>query len=243
MQRGIRIAFMGAAWLLIGLCAACETKLPEIVQHDPPAFPTVDLKPFLDDGCQQDQYGYLTCPTGSLSAELECTYLLADEPVLGGLQPAYPIVKCQLGYDRFPSATVPFIYEEGCLDHRWVQYAIYADGQYTYLTSLADLQKVYSPVDSPQEALSYAVAATGLDPQYDIKTPEEYKYEVERIEETWVEQTSTGYRVHLFHYSTCGCGPHWFSSIVVDVARDGTIVQQAPVNLFRDPRLDEVCGD
>lgn len=244
MKRLTHLALQAACWIiLLGLCPACANKLPELIQHDPPELPVVDISPFIWDGCQSDYIGNLTCPEGSPPAALDCSFLVTVEPVLGGLQPAYPIVKCQLGYDRYPGDSGNFLFEEGCLDHRWVQYAILRDGQYQILPTFAEFQAAYAPIESPIEALSYAVAATGLDARFDLETPPEYRYEVEKIDETWVEETDFGYRIHLFKYSTCGCGPHFFDSIAVNVTRSGGINLDAPVHLFRDPHMDHVCGD
>lgn len=233
------------------VCSACGIKIPNlfpaatpvVIQHNPPEIPTIDIQPFLQDGCKTGEYGYLVCPEGSLLADLGCWHLLAAEPALGALQPAYPMLKCQLAYDKNPSDTGNFIYDEGCLLHSWVQYVIYVDDQYRPLVRLSDLQEVFAPIESPLEALSYAVAATGLDARFDIETPKEYKYEVDQIEETWIEEMSTSYRVQLFDTTICGCGPHMIKSVSVSVTRDGEISLGVPLDLFRDPRTDDICAD
>lgn len=244
MKRPVIVLSQAAVWLvLLAICPACAPRLPEIIHHDPPEMPAMDLSPFLADGCQIDSAGYLTCPEGSPPAELECTYLRTAEVLQGGLEPAYPLVKCQLGYDRYVPNSTPFIFDEGCLDHRWVQYAIFLDGRYDYLKNFSDFQAAFAPVESPAEALSYALAVTGLQARFDLETPPDYRYEIDQIEETRVEETEQGYRVYLFSYTTCGCGPHYFRLVVVNVSRDGQIERSAPLNLFRDPQLDKVCGD
>lgn len=244
MKSPVIVLFHTVAWtVLLALCAACAPRLPEIVHFEPPDMPAIDLSPFLADGCQVDSAGYLTCPVESPPAELECTYLQAPGALLGGLQPAYPLVECQLGYDRYKPDSTTYIFEKGCLDHRWVQYAVFRDGRYQILPALADFQSLFAPVETSSEALSYALAVTGLQARFDLETSPEYKYEVDRIDETRVEETEGGYRVYLFSYSTCGCGPHYFRQIAVDVSRDGQIAFSAPADLFRDPKLDKVCGD
>jgi hypothetical protein len=244
MKRLAVILSRAAVWIgLLALCPGCAPRLPELIHHDPPDLPAIDLSPFLADGCQIGSAGYLTCPEGSPPAELECTYLRAPDALLGGLEPVYPLVKCQLGYDRYDPGSTQFIYDEGCLDHRWVQYAVYRGGQYHTLQTFADFQAAFAPVETPSEALSYALAVTGLQARFNLETPPDYKYEVEQIEETRVEETEQGYRVFLFSYSTCGCGPHFFRQVVVKVTSGGQIEQSEPLNLFRDPGLDEVCGD
>ncbi len=244
MKRAVLFLFRLAVWTaVLALCPACAPRLPEIIHHDPPEMPAVDLSPFFADGCQSGSVGALNCPEDSRPGQLDCTYLESPDALLGGLQPAYPLVECQLGYDRYDPNSTPFIFDKGCLDHRWVQYAIYRDGQYQILQTFSDFQAAFAPVESRDEALSYALAVTGLQARFDLETPPEYRYEVNRIEETRVEETDSGYRVYLFSYSVCGCGPHYFRQVAVDVTRDGQIERSAPLNLFRDPRMDKVCGD
>ncbi len=244
IKRAANVLNLAVAWIaLFGFCSACASRLPEIVHHDPPEMPAVDLGPFLADGCQIDSAGYLTCPEGSPLTELECTYLQSPDALLGSLQPAYPLVECQLGYDRYKPDSTTYLFEKGCLDHRWVQYAVYREGNYQILPALADFQSLFAPVESSTEALSYALAVTGLQARFDLETSLDYKYEVDRIEETRVEETEDGYRINLFSYSVCGCGPHYFRQITVNVSRDGQTALSPPVNLFRDPELDKVCGD
>ncbi len=244
MKRPAFILLQAALWLALpGLCSACGTKIPALIQHDPPEMPAVDIGPFLEADCQADDYGYLACPAGSPPAALECSYLRAPDALLGGLQPAYPLVQCQLGYDKYPAGSESYIIEVGCLDHRWVQYVIFRGGGYQTLANFADFQASFAPVESQQEALSYALATTGLRAYFDLETPQNYRYEVEQIEETFVEQTDQGYRVLLFDYSVCGCGPHMFKAVTVNVTSDGGINREAPIDLFRDPELDDVCGD
>lgn len=244
MKRAAFILCQALAWLsLLALCPACAPRLPEIIHHDPPEMPAIDLDPFFADGCQSDSLGYLDCPEDSRPGQLECTYLQAPAALLGGLMPAYPLVECQLGYDRYIPSSSTFIYEEGCLDHRWVQYAVYRDGQYQILPTFAEFQAAFAPVESVEEALSYTLAVTGLQARFDLETPQNYRYEVDQIEETRMEEIDGGYRINLFSYSACGCGPHYFRQVVVSVSRGGQIERAAPQDLFRDPELDKVCGD
>ena len=50
----------------------------------------------------------------------------------------------------------------------YVRYAIMQDGQLKVLKSIADLQQAYAPIESEDEALSYALAATGLGVRYGL---------------------------------------------------------------------------
>jgi len=257
-----------ALTVLVWLCAACnrltwiptftsdvktavatkpndKTQItPEFIQHEPPIMPAPDISVFLNDGCQADDNGYLKCPPGSPPAALDCTYLRTPDPILGALQPQYPLASCELGYDKNPIETSDFfIYEEGCLDHRWVQFIIFRGGQYQYLKREADLQGAFAPIESPEEALSYAVAATGLKPRFDLAPSPEYQYEVRQVEETHIERIDDTFTINLFEYKSCGCGPHPLSMVVVSVNRDGRVFTAVPIDLFRNPELDKICGD
>lgn len=200
------------------------------------------FEPFVGAGCSQlPGYSYLTCPAAAPPfAQMGCTVICAV-PGLGALRPDLPIMQCQVNSaDR--SQPLPAVYTAGCLMRQYVRYVVYQDGQFRLISTLEELRSLYAPIESREEALSYALAATGLKMQYNLK-PAPMRYKVNVIEDTHVEEITGGYRVHLFHYQLCGCGPHGTSAVAVDVSRAGEVTQGTKVLLFEDPAQDSLCVD
>ncbi len=217
---------------LLGLMilAGCD-KFPRFVNHSLPDFtasgPALEL-------------------SESIAATFNCTQMNKLPEVYNGLDPNYPILQCYLlaipssgtDYDEFPA-----VYTQGCLVHEFYNYVIEEDGQLILLDSQEKLQKTYAPIDSMEEALSYAVAASGYDAYFGQTLDKNLRYLVDEFEDTRVEETSSGYTVYLFYYRLCGCGPHSTYSVPVLVNRDGVISLGVAVPLFEDPKMDNMCVD
>jgi hypothetical protein len=107
-------------------------------------------------------------------------------------------------------------------------FVLLQDGEFTLIASIFELQAAYAPIESANEALSYALVATGLSARYGLQggesTPVTY-YLVDTIQDTHVEETEDGYRVHLYsgYQPPCGCGTHTRYTVDVSVTRDGQV--------------------
>jgi hypothetical protein len=222
-----------AIWLLISL-SACQSK-PEFINHTPPNL-AVSMDVFSND---------------TLLASFDCTEIQAAPSLIGGLQPSYPIVICALQYvPGEPTEELEaviesgqFFYYTGGLFGSYVRYIIYQNGEFVLLKSEEDLQRLYAPIDSPEEALSYVLAAKNLSAYYGLQYDPAYEYEVDTIEDTYVTPDIDGYLVHLFYDQTFGCGPHWISEVDVHVSVEGNIEERSGRQIFRNPDLDDVCFD
>jgi len=104
-------------------------------------------------------------------------------------------------------------------------------------SGVADLQPVFAPVESADEALSYALAvaddnyyaAFGLKIHNDGSAKVPYptpQYLVARIEDTHVEETTEGYLVHLFRSPACLCGYETYA-VGVLVTREGQVLPKS----------------
>ena len=111
------------------------------------------------------------------------------------------------------------------------------------LDNTDELAKLFAPIETPEEALSYAIATTGLSAVYDTDLPRSYRFLVDKIEDTHVAQTSTGYEVFLYDDYLCGCGPHTVSLVKVQVTTEGKVSLMEPVPVFQDPKNDDLCID
>ena len=120
-------------------------------------------------------------------------------------------------------------------DPYFKRYVAFRNGEFLVLKTIEDLQSLFAPVTSPDEALSYALAATEYRPYYGLPFAQTYGYSLERheydyfektLEDTHVTEGDDGsFTVHLFTDTGRfhGCGPHVTYSVDIQVSRDGQI--------------------
>jgi hypothetical protein len=222
-----------ALWMLISL-SACQST-PEFINHTPPSL-AVSMDVFSED---------------ALLANFGCDEIQAPPSLIGGLEPSYPIAICAMKYipgegTEELEAVIEsgqYFYYTGGLFGSYVRYIVYQNGEYVLLKTEEDLQKLFAPIESPEEALSYVLGVKNLSAYYGLRHDPAYEYEVDTIEDTYVTPDSDGYLVHLFHDQVFGCGPHWISEVDVHVSVQGEIEERTSRQIFRDPTLDEVCFD
>jgi len=213
-------------------------RTPEIIEHDPPVL-SVDDSYFVSTKC----YNNLSClPDGLISTDPQYDHLGKAPDLLGGLTPSFPLAVLNSNWYQ-PIPDVQFMYVKPCLSTRHVRYVARVEGELVLLDSVESMAGVYAPIESAEEALSYALATTGYSAVYDLENTPNLKLLVEPLEETFVAETPEGYTVHLFDTFLCGCGPHIIQSIEVQVSRDGKITQNPPVDAYRDPAMDDLCVD
>jgi hypothetical protein len=117
------------------------------------------------------------------------------------------------------------------------------DGQLQLIRTQDEFREVFAPVQAVEEALSYALAVTRYSARYGLELDAQYEYLVDEIEDTHVEAVDDGYRVHLYYYRLCGCGPHPTSAVELHVGPDGQIEQVAVQDVYKDPDEDDLCID
>jgi hypothetical protein len=243
------ITFFSVLILSTLACQLTSSATLGMVNHPQPELPAADLSPFEAAGCTFDEYGNGECPPDSPFAELGCDQLRKPGDLLGGLNPAYPLALClyyplqhQESTQGDPFAE-PRFYNDGCMMPVYVRYVIYKDGNFEVLRSIADLRVAYAPVESPDEALSYSLAATGLEARFNQQRQPGYRYFVDRLEDTSVIEAEGGYQINLYDYQLCGCGPHTTSIVTLLVSPDGDIqtVEEQPA--YENPAEDGLCID
>lgn len=172
-----------------------------------------------------------------------CPILEPPNDLWGGLDPAYPMAACRGFWDREKDpAEAPALYVSGCAFPQMFSLVIFKDGAYQKLDQLWKIQQTFAPIDSPEEALSYALVATDLYPLYGQQVSPSLEYFQNRLEDTHVEQTDDGWLVNLFDYRWCGCGEHYEYTVDVLVTREGEVTVGTPVQLDLDPE-DFSCAD
>ena len=235
-----------AAGLLISLLAsACSSSIrPPAVRNHPAPDLTVDTAAFETAGCALDDSGRNVCPPESPLGRSGCDYIAAPGDYLGGLEPKDPINLCwKLGAGGQALTKEEYIYRDGCMLPLYARYVIQRDGQFVVLGSAADLKKAYAPITSAEEALSYAIAATGLPAYFGLEAPQGFRYFVDQLEDSHVTATDQGYLVYLYANKFCGCGPHTTSYVEVLIKPDGTLEETGRTPVFEDPEQDTLCID
>jgi hypothetical protein len=214
------------------------TRTPDIIQHDPPIL-SVDDSYFVSTNCYND----LSClPVKFITTDPQYDHLGKAPDILGGLTPSIPLAVLTSNWYQ-PIPDVQFMYVKPCLSTRHVRYVARVGGELVLVDSVESMAAVYAPIESDEEALSYALATTGYSAVYDLESTPNLELLVDPLEETFVTETSEGYTVHLFDTFLCGCGPHIIRSVEVQVSRDGKVTQSQPVDAFRDPAIDDLCID
>lgn len=237
------------AWVflvfIISAGVACSaTRQPPPIKNYPAPSLTVQPIPYDEAGCSQNEFGNIVCPADSVMGSLGCDELDAAGDYLGGLSPAYPINLCwKIGMGGERLSQDEYLYRTGCLLPRYARYVIQRDGNYQLVDSSDKLRETFAPITSADEALSYAIAATGLSAYFGFEPSPGFRYFVDQLEDTHVTQTGEGYLVYLYDYKLCGCGPHTSSYVEVLIKSDGTVQELNRIPVFEDPEQDQLCID
>ncbi len=216
---------------------------PKFVNHPDPNLPA-DWKPFQDAGCKTDPQGLLRCPPNVAPFNrLGCYDISQASSQLAGLTGGTGVMLCtqepQPGSQVAPDT---YLYSQGCLAATYVRLAVFQNGQFQVIKNLAELKKAFTPLDTPQKALSYSLAATGFQALYGLKDENE-RYLAAQIEDTTVKQTPAGFDVQLFSFGACGCGPHAMHTRLVHVTPGGELDIDDPRPVWEDPAMDGLCVD
>ena len=205
---------------LLDALAGCSlprifSRIPTVIHHPMPEM-AIDYKPFLDIGCPGEEGSLQRCEADSQPAAMKCDMLYRPSDYLGGLDPAMPIALCIVApfEHEDPEAYLAEIeegghmYTYGCLIGWRMRYVVMDDGMLRLIKNHIDLKNTFAPIDTAEDALSFAVAATGYSPYYAIDPDPRYRYYVSELEDTHVVETTEGYEVNLYGYQLWGCGPH-----------------------------------
>jgi hypothetical protein len=232
------------------LLTACNTRellnsKTTVIKQIAPEISTIDLSSFKASDCTWQSEDYAVCNENGTFKKMGCTTLSNPDPYLNLLDPQVSIIECNYLPDiaQEDNQTEDGVFNNGCSRPMLVRYIVYSDGNYQLIRNLVDLSQYFAPIESPEEALAYAIAATGYQSLYNFTPPPEYRFLLDNIEETTINNTNDGYIVALYHHQFCGCGPHITFLTKVRVNFDGTINLLDPVPAFEDPAEDGLCVD
>jgi hypothetical protein len=206
------------------------------------------MESFEEASCAANEFGSWTCPDDSPITALGCDQIAEPGEMLGALSPSLPIARCLYYPTRHQqedpdSLSAERLYNQDCLLPVYVRYAIFQDGQFATLNTREDLRRVFAPLQTSEEALSYALAATGLEAKYGLQHEPNFRYLADQMEDTYVSETEAGFEVLLYHYRVCGCGPHTTSAFLFRVTRDGDLQEISSTPVYEDPAEDGLCVD
>lgn len=213
------------------------------VVHYPKPQLTLDHTPFENAGCPQGDSRERKCGEDSPLRLLGCTAIRSADDLLGGLDPAYPLALCLVRPEDHRRLGSGFLYTEGCLLPTYIRLVLYQDGRYTLIKDQAELQSAFAPIETPEEALSYTLAATGHMAWFGVEPDKKFEYLVEKLEDTHVAEDADGYVVNLYHFQLCGCGPHDTSEVKIRVSQTGEMETLSKTPVMRDPQMEGMCID
>ena len=206
-----------------------------IVKHPKPNL-TIDISSFIEAGCTKEN-DHLNCSSIKLEEEFSCERIVIPSQYMGGLTPKVPIVECM-----FRNWSIEGFYAGGCLIPLFKKYIVLSNGEFLSLKNEEEFKKFFAPVETKEEALSFAVALTDSYPLYEINIPPHYVVFVPKIETTYVEEVEEGFKVHLFNYKLCGCGTHPHYAVDYLVTKTGEVKEIFKQKIYEDP-LFTACVD
>ena len=209
------------------MLASCLNSQKVNVIEYPPLDWATNMQLFAEIGC----VGKLPESCTELIA-LGCDEIRGPRFHLGGLQPPYAVMECIHESDEPPDRE--YFRQQPGLDTRYRSYVIFQDGKYRLIINKSEFKDIFAPVESTDEALSYAMAMTSLEARFDIDPNANIDYLVDVIEETHAEETPDGYLVYLFDWDhKMGCDIHSSYAVKVLVTRDGEVHEAERQEIYR----------
>jgi hypothetical protein len=233
---------------------ACN--FPQIKKEDeivntsiPPEVPEVmpvDIAPFQTIGCIWESENYAICPEGSIPKKMGCDSFSIPPEFLSLIDDESQFVQCSyapLLQNPPDEGDSKGLYNSGCAIVAQQRLIAYKDGDYLLIRDIEDLKYYFSPIDSQDKALGYAIAATGFSPYYNFNQMENFRILVNELDPTHVQTTSDSYEINLFDNQICGCGPHTYFMNRVKVSFAGDIEILETIAVFENPEEDNLCVD
>lgn len=159
-------------------------------------------------GCAPgDDVGLVTCAKDSPITALGCQLIAAPPDVAAFLSnKAEPVVSCALVALNESNEEAGFGHIMCSGGVGW-SYVFEVDGEMIVADSLADMQALFAPIETPEEALAYAslVADEHARFEFPLAAPNIVYYE-RVIEDSYARPEGDNFRVLLHKTNYCGCG-------------------------------------
>lgn len=187
-----------------------------------------------------------------LKAQFKLVSVQMPAESLGGLQPAPVLAEATMGQC---DNGVGLVNLGGKLRSCKVL-LLEKEGKSSLLDTPAKFKQAFAPVESAEEALSFATALTAAFPLYEfdkrapgrsaqgsINLMPEFRYFSSSFVPTTVKKEGSDYLVQLFKYQQFGCGPHPYSAVTYRVTPAGEVSEVSNTKLVEDPNFDGLCVD
>jgi hypothetical protein len=220
----------------------------KIIHHKTPVLKKISLIPFKIAGCVLDKKkNMMHCRDGA-DEIFACDEIMTPPAQSAGLKPLFPFVQCikrvRLERKKVSGEMKEFgdyIRTIGDPDRVGLLRFIFWDNGFHLIKTQEEFKKTFSPIESEDEAVSYAVTLTGDEALYNIKVPKRENVFVDEIEDTHVLRTENGYVVNLFRHFLYGCGTHPVFSKKYFIGTDGGIKLLEKKKLFIYPEETGKC--
>ncbi len=226
--------FLSVAFLFTG-CSSVT-----VVSHPDLGLTPGDDSEFIAQGCVEKGTGLeLDCSALVLDPDIACESF-SQAPYMGALTPEVSLIECTQFDRNFEDIG---LHGDGCRMPVGISYLVAQGPKILLLDTPEKFADFFAPVETPEEAIAFAHAMTGDYPDFDASLPDGYKAYVDTWDSTYVDVSEEGYKVHLFSYGLCFCGPHntiWDDSLV---HTDGTVEFVDSEPIYHDPAEDGLCVD
>ncbi len=202
--------------------------------------------PFENIGCLWKTDTEAICNQGSIPQKMGCDTLTKPSEYLGLLSPESEFVICSYRADlthQNDDQDLKGLWDSGCKTPWKQRLLVYNDGDYLLVSDHEDLKYNFAPVTSQDQALGYAIAATGFFPRFDLDGLDGFRILADPLQITNVQSSSEGFELILYSQQLCGCGPHttFMQKVKVTQSGDVTILESTPA--FENPAEDSLCVD
>jgi len=179
---------------------------------------------FLNTGCVIDG-SRLNC--SRLAEHFACYEISNASEALAGLDPQLPIVECYRriidGVDR--GSDQKGLVRVGCMLPAYRNYIVAINGDFRLIKSKEEFAALFAPVQSPEEAMAFAVALTDSFPLYDRVVPQGYFAVSPAAAPSSIEEKNGAFAVHLFDRPICGCSTHPYYAVDYLVTKEGNVTE------------------
>ena len=183
-------------------------------------------------GCARDGRS-ITCAQGSPWLEFGCEFYLMPKAGDTGLPPGMDLLAQCLTPEVEEEDRSDYLFRTGCAFRNDVAYILQDGDDYRLISTLEEMQDLWQPIETPEEALTYAVLMTGLSATHHFAAQPELIYFKDPLEGTRVTLENDHYLINLFHYETCLCEPWVNSEVFLSVDRQGelTWLKALPISM------------
>ncbi len=201
----------------------------------------VDREPLLKLGCKVNGDALICGVRSTAKGEgITCGEYSQANDLLGGLSPKAAITGCDI---LGRGVEGKGIYRSGCRLSTWHRYVVADVHGLVLIDTKEAFVRRFAPVETPAEALAFAVAMTDSKALFKIELPKDAEVFLKTIEPTSVEPVAEGFKVRLYGYQFCGCGPHNHLAIDYLVTRAGEVRELSSTPAWLDPKLKKICID